>query len=208
MTGTGANAHILIVDDDRLVLALIGRGLRDAGYRVTEANDSASALRAVEAEAPDLALLDVRMPDMSGVKLAETIAARHAVPFMFLSAYDDPATIGRATELGALGYLVKPLDVPQIIPSIEAALARAAQIRSLKDTGEQLSHALETGREINVALGILMERQRLTRQAAYELLRTSARSQRRRMQEIAASLVDALDQLNGLAPARERPRDH
>jgi response regulator NasT len=208
MTGTGASAHILIVDDDRLVLALIGRGLRDAGYRVTEASDSAGALRAVAAEPPDLALLDVRMPDMSGVKLAETIAAAHAVPFMFLSAYDDPATIGRATELGALGYLVKPLDVPQIIPSIEAALARAAQIRSLKDTGEQLSHALETGREINVALGILMERQRLTRQAAYELLRTSARSQRRRMQEIAAGLVDALDQLNGLAPARERPRDH
>ena len=198
MTGTGENAHILIVDDDRLVLALIGSGLRDAGYRVTEASDSASALRAVAAEPPDLALLDVRMPDMSGVKLAETIAAQHAsVPFMFLSAYDDPATIGRATELGALGYLVKPLDVPQIIPSIEAALARAAQIRSLKDTGEQLSHALETGREINIAVGIVMERQRLTRQAAYELLRSSARSQRRRMQEIASGLVEALDHLNG-----------
>ena len=198
MTGTGENAHILIVDDDRLVLALIGSGLRDAGYRVTEASDAASALRAVAAEPPDLALLDVRMPDMSGVKLAETIAAQHAaVPFMFLSAYDDPATIGRATELGALGYLVKPLDVPQIIPSIEAALARAAQIRSLKDTGEQLSHALETGREINIAVGIVMERQRLTRQAAYELLRSSARSQRRRMQEIASGLVEALDHVNG-----------
>jgi response regulator NasT len=205
MTGTGENAHILIVDDDRLVLALIGRGLRDAGYRVTEAGDSASALRAVAAERPDLALLDVRMPDVSGVKLAEQLAAEHSVAFMFLSAYDDPATIGRATELGALGYLVKPLDVPQIIPSIEAALARAAQIRSLKDTEEQLSHALETGREINIAVGILMERLRLPRQAAYETLRSSARSQRRRMQEIAAALIDALDQLNAFTGGRDRP---
>ncbi len=208
MTGTGENAHILIVDDDRLVLALIGQGLRDAGYRVTEASDSASALRAVAAERPDLALLDVRMPDMSGVKLAEHIAAEHGVAFMFLSAYDDPATIGRATELGALGYLVKPLDVPQIIPSIEAALARAAQIRTLKDTEEQLSHALETGREINIAVGILMERLRLTRQGAYETLRSNARSQRRRMQEIAAALIDAVDHVNGFGSAREKPRDH
>jgi response regulator NasT len=208
MTGTGENAHILIVDDDRLILALIGSGLRDAGYRVTEASDSASALRAVAAERPDLALLDVRMPDMSGVKLAERMAAEYGVAFMFLSAYDDPATIGRATELGALGYLVKPLDVPQIIPSIEAALGRAAQIRNLKDTGEQLSHALETGREINIAVGILMERLRLTRQGAYETLRSNARSQRRRMQELAAGLIDALDHVNAFTGGRDKPRDH
>jgi AmiR/NasT family two-component response regulator len=208
MTGTDVSARILIVDDDRLVLALIGRGLRDAGYRVTEASDSAAALQAVAAERPDLALLDVRMPDMSGIRLAERITAEHGVPFMFLSAYDDPATIGRATELGALGYLVKPLDVPQIIPSIEAALARAAQIRALKDSEEQLSHALDSGREINVAVGILMERMRLTRQSAYELLRSSARSQRRRMQEVASALIEALDCVNGFTVGRDKTREH
>ena len=139
MSGTAAGAHILIVDDDRLVLATLGHGLRDAGYRVSEAAEGAAALALVSREKPDLALLDVRMPDISGVKLAERLAAEHGVPFMFLSAYGDPDIIQRATELGALGYLVKPLDVPQIIPSIEAALARSAQIRSLTDTGEQLS---------------------------------------------------------------------
>lgn len=196
MSGTAAGAHILIVDDDRLVLATLGHGLRDAGYRVSEAAEGAAALALVSREKPDLALLDVRMPDISGVKLAERLAAEHAVPFMFLSAYGDPDIIQRATELGALGYLVKPLDVPQIIPSIEAALARSAQIRSLTDTGEQLSQALESGRETSIAIGILMERRGLDRDQAFEALRSHARSQRRRIHEIAAEIVDAVEKVN------------
>jgi response regulator NasT len=202
MSGTDAAVHILIVDDDRLVLATLGRGLRDAGYRVSEASDSAAALALVAREKPDLALLDVRMPDMPGVKLAERLAAEHGVPFMFLSAYGDPDIIQRATELGALGYLVKPLDVPQIIPSIEAALARGAQIRSLTDTGEQLSHALESGRETSMAVGILMERRGLGRDEAFEALRSHARSQRRRVHEVAAEIVDAIEAVNKASRAR------
>ena len=196
MSGTGAGAHILIVDDDRLVLATLSQGLRGAGYQVTEASDGQSALDIVARTRPDLALLDVRMPGMSGVQLAERLAREHQLPFLFLSAYNDADIIERAKELGALGYLVKPLDVPQIIPSLEAALARAAEIQSLKDTGEQLSHALETGRETSMAIGILMERERLDRQEAFEVLRASARSQRRRVHDVAADLVTAMETLN------------
>jgi response regulator NasT len=202
MNGTDAGAHILIVDDDRLVLATLGHGLRDAGYRVSEAAEGAAALALVSRDKPDLALLDVRMPDISGVKLAERLAAEHAVPFMFLSAYGDPDIIQRATELGALGYLVKPLDVPQIIPSIEAALARSAQIRSLTDTGEQLSQALESGRETSMAIGILMERRALDRDEAFQALRSYARSQRRRIHEVAAEIVDAVEKVNKAGRAR------
>lgn len=202
MSGIDAGAHILIVDDDRLVLATLGHGLRDAGYRVSEASDGATALAMVAREKPDLALLDVRMPDISGVKLAERLAAEHSLPFMFLSAYGDPDIIQRATELGALGYLVKPLDVPQIIPSIEAALARSAQIRTLTDTGEQLHQALESGRETSMAIGILMERRGLDRDEAFEALRSHARSQRRRIHEVAAELVDAVEKVNKAGRAR------
>lgn len=202
MSGTAAGAHILIVDDDRLVLATLGHGLKDAGYRVSEAAEGAAALALVSREKPDLALLDVRMPDISGVKLAERLAAEHGVPFMFLSGYGDPDIIQRATELGALGYLVKPLDVPQIIPSIEAALARSAQIRSLTDTGEQLSQALESGRETSMAIGVLMERRGLDRDEAFEALRSHARSQRRRIHEVAAEIVDAVEKVNKAGRAR------
>ena len=89
MSGTDASAHILIVDDDRLVLATLGQGLRDAGYRVSEASDAASALELARTK-PDLALLDVRMPGTSGVQLAERFVAEYQLPFIFLSAFGDP----------------------------------------------------------------------------------------------------------------------
>ena len=196
-----APTHILIVDDDRVVLSAIGIGLRKTGYRVTEAGDSATALEAASRDKPDLAVLDVRMPDMPGVLLAERLAAEHGVPCMFLSAYDDPDSIQRAKLAGALGYLVKPLDVPHIVPSIEAALARAAQIQALKDTGEQLTHALENTRETSMAIGILMERLGMNRDEAFATLRSSARSQRKRVHDVASRIVDALEELNRLRPS-------
>ena len=192
--------HLLIVDDDRVVLSAIGIGLRQTGYRVTEAGDSATALQAAAHDKPDLAVLDIRMPDMSGVLLAERLAAEHGVPCMFLSAYDDADSIERAKLAGALSYLVKPLDVPHMVPSIEAALARAAQIRALKDTGEQLTHALENTRETSMAVGILMERLAVNRDEAFEALRSSARSQRKRVHDVASRIVDALEELNRLRP--------
>ena len=201
MAGTGENAHILIVDDDRLVLATLGGGLRAAGYRVTEAGDGDTALKLAPEVKPDLALLDVRMPGMSGVQLAERLGEL-GLPFIFLSAYGDPHIIQRAKELGALGYLVKPLDVPQIIPELEAALARAREIRELKQTGENLSAALESGRETSMAIGILMERRGLDRSRAFEALRSTARSQRRRVHDVAAEIVSALETLN--KPGAER----
>lgn len=195
MSATPAGAHLLIVDDNRLILATIAAGLRQAGYRVTEASDGSAALELAKRLKPDLALLDVRMPGMSGVEVAESLASNTQVPFIFLSAYGDADTIQRAKELGAIGYLVKPLDVPQIIPEIEAALARGEQIGALKDKGEQLSHALESGRETSVAIGILMERY-VDRDKAFEALRSSARAHRRRVHEIASELVAAVETIN------------
>lgn len=195
----------MIVDDDRLVLETLAKGLRDAGYQVSEAGDCASALKLVAQEKPDLALLDVRLPDNTGVDLGERLAADHGVPFMFLSAYDDAETIERATQAGALGYLVKPLCAPQLVPSIEAALARAAQIRALKTTGDQLSHALESGRETSMAVGILMERLGIDRRQAFEKLRTHARSQRRRVHEVSSDIVNALETLNKVHSDRKSP---
>ena len=202
MSGTDASAHLLIVDDDRLVLATLGQGLRNAGYRVSEASDAVSALELARTK-PDLALLDVRMPGTSGIQLAERLVAEYPqLPFIFLSAFGDSDIIKRANELGALGYLVKPLDVPQIIPEIEAALARATQISELKDKGDQLSNALVSGRETSMAVGILMERRHLDRDEAFEALRSYARSQRRRVQDVATQIVDAAEVLNkaGRAP--------
>src|SRR3970282_1262376 len=126
--------HILVVDDDRLVLAALTEGLRAAGYRVTSAASGEVALGVAGRDAPELALLDVRMPGMSGIELGRKLREQGNVPFLFLSAYGDQEIVKQAAEEGALGYLVKPLDIQQIVPSIEGALARGSDIRKLRDS--------------------------------------------------------------------------
>ena len=187
--------HILVVDDDRLVLAALSEGLRSAGYRVTGAASGEDALAIAGREAPDLALLDVRMRGMSGIELGRKLREQD-IPFLFLSAYGDQDIVQQAAGEGALGYLVKPLDIQQIIPSIEAALTRAAEIRQLREKEAQLSTALEAGRETNIAIGVLMERRRMDRKEAFETLRDYARSQRRKVSEVADDLVNAVETIN------------
>jgi response regulator NasT len=195
-TSTTRPIRILVVDDDRLILATLGSGLRHAGYDTLEASSGKDAVRIAEAEHPDLAILDVRMPGMGGVETARAINERTVVPFMFLSAYSDADVVRLAAEEGALGYLVKPMDVAQIVPAIEAALARAAELRKLRDQEVRLSRALGTGRDTATAVGIIMERYRLDRQSAFEALRFHARSQRRKLEDVAGELVHAAETTN------------
>lgn len=186
--------HILVVDDDRLVLAALAEGLRAAGYRVTGAAGGHDALGAAGREAPDLALIDVRMPGMSGIELGGKMREA-GVPFLYLSAYGDQDVVEQAVNEGALGYLVKPLDIQQIVPSIEAALTCAAQFRKLRETETQLNKALAGSREISMAVGLLMMRDRLNRDQAFEVLRAHARSQRRQVADVAKELLVSAEKL-------------
>ena len=192
-TEKAAQRHILVVDDDRLVLAALAEGLRTAGYRVTSVASGADALGVTDT--PDLALLDVRMPGMSGIQLGRKLREQGGVPFLFLSAYGDQEIVKQATEEGALGYLVKPLDIQQIVPSIEAALARGRDIRKLRESETQLNTALTGSREISMAVGLLMMRDRLDRKQAFGLLRANARSQRRPLAELAKELLTSAENL-------------
>lgn len=191
-------AHILVVDDDRLVLASLARGLRSAGYRVSAADGGKQALDIAEQEGPDIALLDVRMPAMDGIELGRLLFERAGIPILYLSAYGQADIVQQAVAQGALGYLVKPLDIPQILPSIEAALSRAADLAQLRAAESQLTTALAAGRETSIAIGLLMERNRLDRQQAFEVLRTHARSNRITVAEAARDLVGTVEKLNAL----------
>jgi AmiR/NasT family two-component response regulator len=197
-TEKAAQRHILVVDDDRLVLAALCEGLRSAGYRVTGTASSHDALSIAGRDAPDLALLDVRMPGMDGIELGRKLREQGEVPFLYLSAYGDQDFVGQAAEAGALGYLVKPLDIQQIVPSIEAALARENDIKNLRESEAQLNIALAGSREISMVVGLLMQRDRIDRTQAFELLRSSARSKRRPIAELAKELLNAAENLNAV----------
>lgn len=183
---------LLVVDDDRLVLALIASGLTDAGYSVTSAESAEDAEAwLASGERPDLAILDVRMPGKGGLYLAQRLRELDHIPFMMLSAYSDAKIVEQATLYGALAYAVKPQDITQLVPAIEAALARANELQDLRDTRQQLQAALDSERDISLAMGITMMQHRLKRSEAFDLLRKTARDRRCKLADLARQIIQA-----------------
>ena len=189
------NERLLLVDDDALVLATFSRGLRDAGYRVLVAATGEEALAIIAQEYPDLAILDICMPGISGIDLSKQLYEL-GIPVVHLSAYDDRETLNSALEQGALGYLVKPIDVAKAIPTLETALRRADDLQQLQAKEGRLNRALETANVVNFAVGIIAERRRIDRQKAFDLIRNQARSERRKVKEVAREILDASDYIN------------
>lgn len=187
-----APLHLLLVDDDRLVLATLGMGLQHAGYRVDTAESAEEAeVLLAGGMRPDLAIVDIRMSGRDGLYLAWRLRELDRIPFIMLSAYSEQYMIGQASQLGALGYLVKPLDISQLLPAIQTALSRADEMQELRETRAQLQAALDSERDISVAIGIIMGQQQLPRPQAFELLRKTARTQRRKLAELAAEIIRA-----------------
>lgn len=193
---TDSSLRILLVDDDRLVLTIMGRELEAAGYAVATAENGAAALELALRQDFDLAVLDIRMPGMSGIEAARVLRETHGLPSLFLTAYGEQELVDRAAAEGGLGYLVKPIDAAKLIPALETAAARARDLRALQAKQEQLAQALDAGRETSVAIGILMERQRLGRDEAFDLLRKHARTERCKIEDYCRDIVAATERLN------------
>ena len=136
------------------------------------------------------------MPGRNGLHLAQRLREFDHIPFMMLSAYSDAQTVQEATLYGALGYAVKPQDVTQLVPAIEAALARANELQDLRRTRQQLQKALDVERNISVATGIVMVQYHLRRADAFALLRDTARKERRKLAEMAEDVVRARETLS------------
>lgn len=189
-------AHrILLVDDDRLTLVFLADGLRKHGYVVATASTGEEALAVIERFDPHLIVMDICMPGISGVEAAERIRALRDIPVIFLSAYEDPEVLRDSIAAGGMVYLLKPLTVPQLVPPIESALARAAEMRQLRASEETLSTALKHSREISTAVGMLMERNAVSAEAAFEMLRTRARDTRRKAVDVAQEVIAGTLQL-------------
>ncbi len=189
---------LLIVDDDPLILATLTIGLAQSGYRILEANSGEQALVLCQQQHPDLAILDIHMSGMSGIDTAKQIYQQFHVPFLFLTAVTEQNTVSSAVREGALGFLVKPIQLSQLLPSIETALVRAAEIKSLHNQKEHLETALSQNREISVAIGIMVAHSDLDAKEAEAALRLYARKNRAKMADLAKHIINASNQLNNI----------
>lgn len=201
MSGKG---KILVVDDDRLVLATVTHGLARAGYEVIDADNGDDAILLARQHKPDLALLDIRMEGKSGFDVAAYLRASLGTPFMFLSAFADDETVAQVKALGAVAYLVKPLDIAQIVPTVEAALssvrARRAQVAVTPSAGPSPAPAPPAGHPladpVPVAVGVLMHRYSLPRAEALQRLQRLAETDGRSVHAQASALLDAVELLS------------
>lgn len=191
-----ARTQLLLADDDRVIRVTLAKSLRQYDFDVLEAGSGIEAVRIGCEMKPDLVIMDFQMPDITGVEAAQQLREKAEVSCIFLSAYSDDEFVGKAAEAGALGYLVKPIDVQHVLPTIESALQRAAEIRQLKQTESQLNVALQQGRETSIAIGILMARYNISSELAFEMLRSESRNQRKKVGLIAAELVKSVDNVN------------
>lgn len=202
----GTGGKILVVDDDRLVLATLTHGLTQAGYDVIDADNGDDAILLAREHRPDLALLDIRMEGMSGFDVAAYLREYCKMPFMFLSAFTDDDTVRQVHELGAVDYLVKPLDIGQIVPAVQAVFARlkassaAAVIPAASPVAAanpQPAHVLSPTEAM--AVGVLMHRYSLTRYAAADRLQRMATANGLALAVEAERLVEAVERLSGAA---------
>lgn len=191
---------IMVIDDDRLVLATLVAGLKQAGFEVIEADNGDDGILLARKYKPALAILDMRMQGKSGMDVARYLAANTETGFMFLSAFGDSDIVEEATRMGALGYLVKPLDVRQIVPAVRAALARWQEMRATPaPAGAMAADAtVSHAREEYIAIGILMERLRIDFDRALEALRAQARAEGSNTVQLALNMVEAANRLNSI----------
>ena len=185
---------ILVVDDDRLVLATVTHGLAQAGYEVIDADNGDDAILQARKHRPELALLDIRMEGKSGFEVAEYLRDYGHVPFIFLSAFADADTVTKVAELGAVAYLVKPLDVGQIVPTVDAAFER---LRAQAEVQRNAPVSVSGGSidVVSLAAGVLMHRYSLTRRDALERLKRIADAAGVSPAEQAERLVSAVEEL-------------
>lgn len=196
-----AKGKILVVDDDRLVLAMVTHGLSQAGYEVIDADNGDDAILLARQHRPDIALLDIRMEGKSGFDVAQYLREVGHTPFVFLSAFSDEQTVAKVKALGALAYLVKPLEVGQIVPTIDAAYARAQQMKAAEQgQAQQLPQELADEASVlealvPLAVGVLMHRFSLSRAEALARLRKLAAAEKRSIAAQAQRVVLAVEEL-------------
>ncbi|MGB5261364.1 MAG: response regulator [Gammaproteobacteria bacterium] len=186
MAPSTTQAHILLVDDDPLIRLMFGEGINVDRFRITALADGKQSLEACANQAFDLAIIDQGLPDTSGLELAKTLKKQYGIPFIFLTVSDDFETISAASELGALGYMVKPVTPVQMTAEIDATLSRSREISNL-------GRAIEVSGIVSVALGLVMQGLHVNRDDALTELRRICRPKNQTLKSLSEQLVQAFE---------------
>jgi AmiR/NasT family two-component response regulator len=189
--------RVLLAEDDMAVARGFELLLRRAGYEVVGvAQDGAEAVDMAQAANPDLILMDIRMPRMDGLDASRAISSIFSpgfMPIVLVTAHADTQLVRRAKNCGVLGYLVKPVNVEDLVPAIELAHSTAERINALEGVVTNLSEELESRKLIERAKGILMKHMELDEEQAMRMMQRESRRNRIKLKMLATSIIKSYD---------------
>ena len=183
--------RVVIAEDEAIIRLDLRETLVEAGYDVVaEAASGEPILTAVEEHGADVALVDINMPGMDGIELTERLTRSGACAVVVVTAFGQRDLIQKASDAGALGYIVKPFDKRDLVPAIEIALGRFAELQTLRGRAGELEERLETRKLVDRAKGILMDSHGMTEAQAFRFLQTGAMQRRDTMAAVASAVID------------------
>jgi two-component system, response regulator PdtaR len=182
--------RVLIAEDEALIRLDLREMLVEEGYDVVgEAGDGETAVRLTEDTKPDLVILDIKMPIMDGLAAAEKIAGARLAPVVILTAFSQRELVERARAAGAMAYLVKPFQKSDLVPAIEIALSRFAELTALEAEVATLNERLETRKVVERAKGQLMAAYSMSEPQAFKWIQRTAMDHRLTMREVAERII-------------------
>ena len=185
-TTDAAIKRVLIAEDEALIRLDLREMLQEEGFDVVgEAADGEQAVELAVELNPDLVICDIKMPKMDGIAAAAEIAEKRIAPVVILTAFSQRDLIERARDAGAMAYLVKPFQKRDLLPAIEMATSRFAEIRALESEVTNLRERLESRKLIERAKGVLMTEHRMTEPEAFRWIQRAAMDNRTSMRAVA-----------------------
>ncbi len=187
----GSVRRVLIAEDEALIRMDLAEMLAEEGYEVVgQAANGQVAIELAEQLLPDLVILDVKMPVLDGIAAAERIAGARLAPVVMLTAFSQRELVERARDAGAMAYLVKPFNRSDLVPAIEMAVSRFAEVRALEGEVADLSERLETRKALERAKGILQRDLGLSEPDAFRWIQKTAMDLRLSMKQVADGVIE------------------
>lgn len=183
----------VVAEDEALIRMDIVETLQEGGYEVVgEAANGEEAIAVAREMKPDVVVMDIKMPVMDGITAAETIVRERLAPVVLLTAFSQTELVERARDAGAMAYVVKPFTPADLLPAVEIARSRHAEMRALELEIADISERMETRKRVERAKGLLMENMQLNEPEAFRWIQKTSMDRRLTMREVADAVLEQM----------------